>query len=205
MCSGGFAKCLGISLMPLSIVCVLCNILLFFPGGITVESEHITEQVWYFGGILGSGVLMIFPALVFLGLKNNDCCGCCGNESCGRRFAMLSSILFAAVGVLGAGYSVIVSALAINHGPQCVVKRNDTNKAWGTPFSDGDYLSNKTLWTQLCLEPEGVVSWHLSLFSVLLVMGIIQMALCAVQVVNGLLGAICGDCCGCCGGSDGAV
>lgn len=31
---------------------------------------------------------MIFPALVFLGLKNNDCCGCCGNESCGRRFAV---------------------------------------------------------------------------------------------------------------------
>lgn len=34
---------------------------------------------------------MIFPALVFLGLKNNDCCGCCGNESCGRRFAVSES------------------------------------------------------------------------------------------------------------------
>lgn len=31
---------------------------------------------------------MIFPVLVFLGLKNNDCCGCCGNESCGKRFAV---------------------------------------------------------------------------------------------------------------------
>lgn len=58
MCSGGFAKCLGISLMPLAIVCVLCNILLFFPGGKSVDSQHITEQVWYFGGILGSGVLV---------------------------------------------------------------------------------------------------------------------------------------------------
>ena len=58
MCSGSFAKCLGISLMPLAIVCVLCNILLFFPGGKPVEKEHITEQVWYFGGILGSGVLV---------------------------------------------------------------------------------------------------------------------------------------------------
>ncbi|XP_018527059.1 LOW QUALITY PROTEIN: transmembrane 4 L6 family member 4 [Lates calcarifer] len=204
MCSGSFAKCLGITLIPLAIVCVLCNILLFFPGGEPPEDGHITEQVWYFGGILGSGVLMIFPALVFLGLKNNDCCGCCGNESCGRRFAMLSSILFAGVGVLGAGYSVIVSAVAINHGPECVVSKIDTYKEWGSPFSNGDYLSNKTFWS-LCLEPHGVVSWHLSLFSVLLVMGIIQMALCAVQVVNGLLGALCGDCCGCCGGSDGAV
>ncbi|XP_068174667.1 transmembrane 4 L6 family member 4 isoform X1 [Antennarius striatus] len=204
MCSGGFAKCLGISLIPLSIVCVLCNILLFFPGGKVVDSEHITKQVWYMGGILGSGVLMIFPALVFLGLKNNDCCGCCGNESCGRRFAMLSSILFAAVGVLGSGYSVIVSAVAINHGPQCVVFRNLTYEGWGYPFANGDYLSNTEDWTK-CIDPKDVVSWHLSLFSVLLVMGLVQMALCAVQVLNGLLGALCGDCCGCCGGSDGSV
>lgn len=58
MCSGDFAKCLGISLLPLSIVCVLCNILLFFPGGTSVEKENITDQVWYFGGIVGSGVLV---------------------------------------------------------------------------------------------------------------------------------------------------
>ncbi|XP_061739880.1 transmembrane 4 L6 family member 4 [Nerophis ophidion] len=202
MCSGGFAKCLGISLMPLSVVCVLCNILLFFPGGKTLDSQFISEEVWYFGGILGSGVLMIFPALVFLGLKNNDCCGCCGNESCGRRFAMLSSILFAAIGVIGAGYSVVVSGVAINRGPQCLVVTNTS--MWTYPFSDGDYLSNSALWSR-CEEPVGVVSWNLSLFSVLLVMGLIQMALCGVQVVNGLLGALCGDCCGCCGGSDGAV
>ncbi|KAM7387678.1 hypothetical protein PAMP_023900 [Pampus punctatissimus] len=203
MCSGGFAKCLGITLMPLSIVCVLCNILLFLPGGKSVESKYITDEVWYFGGILGSGVLMIFPALVFLGLKNNDCCGCCGNESCGRRFAMLSSILFAAVGVMGAGYSVIVSAVAINHGPKCLAQVNSTEQ-WVYPFSNGDYLSNQTYWER-CLEPVDVVHWHISMFSILLVVGIIQMALCAVQVVNGLLGALCGGCCGCCGGSDGAV
>lgn len=65
-----------------------------------------------------------------------------------------------------------------------------------------DYLSNRTIWSS-CVGPEGVVSWHLSLFSVQLVMGLIQIALCAVQVVNGLLGALCGDCCGCCGGVSG--
>nr|XP_057930097.1 transmembrane 4 L6 family member 4 isoform X2 [Doryrhamphus excisus] len=170
MCSGGFAKCLGISLMPLSIVCVLCNILLFFPGGKTVTSENITEEVWYCGGILGSGVLM------------------------------LSSILFAAVGVIGAGYSVIVAAVAINRGPKCYAVVDGT-QMWTYPFTEGDYLSNSNLWSQ-CIEPPRVVSWHLSLFSVVLVMGLIQMVMCAVQVLNGLLGALCGDCCG---GSDGAV
>ncbi|XP_060933823.1 transmembrane 4 L6 family member 4 [Limanda limanda] len=203
MCSGSFAKCLGISLIPLAIVCVLCNILLFFPSGESVDRDNITDEVWYFGGLLGSGVLMIFPALVFLGLKNNDCCGCCGNESCGRRFAMLSSMLFAAVGVLGAGYSVIVSSVALSHGPKCLTVANATSNTthWAYPFSNGDYLSKTDLWS-LCLQPEGVVSWHLSLFSVLLVMGLIQAVLCAVQVLNGLLGALCGGCC--CGESDGS-
>ncbi|XP_005737005.1 transmembrane 4 L6 family member 4 [Pundamilia nyererei] len=196
MCSGGFARCLGFTLIPLCIVCVLCNILLFFPGGKSVDSKNITDQVWYFGGILGSGVLMIFPALVFLGLKNNDCCGCCGNESCGRRFAMLSSMLFAGIGVVGAGYSVIVSAVAINRGPKCSFFINGTTLDWGYPFSNGDYLGNATLRDTVCQEPAGVVPWHLSLFSVLLVMGLIQVALCAFQVINGLLGALCGDCCG---------
>ncbi|KAM6962466.1 transmembrane 4 L6 family member 4 [Aplochiton taeniatus] len=208
MCSGSFAKCLGISLLPLALVCLLCNILLFFPGGNVIDNnDHISVEVWYFGGILGSGVLMVFPALVFLGLKNNDCCGCCGNESCGKRFAMLTSILFAGVGVVGAGYSVIVSSMAINHGPQCLTHGNQTYittdsppSVWEYPFIDGDYLSNHTLWA-LCIQPEGVVSWNLSLWGVLLAMGLLQVALCAVQVVNGILGALCGDCCGCCGSS----
>ncbi|KAM9385763.1 transmembrane 4 L6 family member 4 [Pholidichthys leucotaenia] len=195
MCSGSCAKCLGITLIPLAIVCILCNILLFFPGGQTEDTDHITKEAFFLGGLLGSGVLMIFPALVFLGLKNNDCCGCCGNESCGRRFAMLSSILFAAVGVVGAGYSVIVSAFAINKGPLCQYDAD----SWGYPFSNGDYLSNHTLWSE-CNNPKNIVSWHLGLFCTLLVMSLIQVALCAFQVVNGLLGALCGDCCGCCGG-----
>ncbi|CAL8306238.1 unnamed protein product [Lota lota] len=200
MCSGSFAKCLGIGLLPLSVVCVLCNILLFFPGGKPADSGEISQEVWYFGGILGSGVMMIFPTLVFLGLKNNDCCGCCGNESCGRRFAMLSSILFAGVGVLGAGYSIVVSAVAITKGPLCMVQ-NSTEAKWTYPFENSNYLSEPDSWS-LCAMPLNVVSWNLSLFSVLLAMGLIQAVLCAVQGVNGLLGALCGDCCR---GSDAAV
>ncbi|MBN3322057.1 T4S4 protein, partial [Atractosteus spatula] len=201
MCSGSFAKCLGITLIPLAILCVLANILLFFPGGKTVENnDQITEEVWYFGGILGSGVLMIFPALVFLGLNNNDCCGCCGNEDCGKRFAMFTSIIFAGIGVLGAGYSFIISSVAINRGPKCFHNGN-----WSYPFENGNYLSNNSIWGD-CDKPTDVVPWNLTLFSLLLIMSGVEIVLCAVQVVNGLIGTICGDCgcCGCCGG-DGAV
>ncbi|XP_006637479.1 transmembrane 4 L6 family member 4 [Lepisosteus oculatus] len=200
MCSGSFAKCLGITLIPLAILCTLANILLFFPGGKTVENNNqISEEVWYFGGILGSGVLMIFPALVFLGLKNNDCCGCCGNAECGQRFAMFTSIIFAGIGVLGAGYSFIISSVAINRGPKCLHNGN-----WSYPFENGNYLSNNTLWGD-CEKPADVVPWNLTLFSLLLIMSGVEIVLCAVQVVNGLIGTICGDCsCGCCGG-DGPV
>ncbi|XP_027541292.1 transmembrane 4 L6 family member 4 [Neopelma chrysocephalum] len=201
MCTGGCAKCLGTVLIPLAVLCTLANILLFFPGGkVAQENAHITDEVWYFGGILGSGVLMIFPALVFLGLQNNDCCGCCGNQSCGKRFAMFSSIIFAAVGVVGAGYCFILSAVALNKGPKC-----NNGISWTYPFKDGDYLKDHSLWDK-CLSPDNIVVWHLTLFSLLLVMSLIQGVLCGIQVVNGLFGTLCGDCkcCGCCGG-DGTV
>lgn len=59
MCTGGCAKCLGITLIPLAVLCTLANILLFFPGGkVAEDNAHITDEVWYFGGILGSGVLV---------------------------------------------------------------------------------------------------------------------------------------------------
>ncbi|XP_043926548.1 transmembrane 4 L6 family member 4 [Protopterus annectens] len=198
MCTGNCAKCLGITLIPLAILSVLCNILLCFPGGkVASSTDHITDEVFYLGGILGSGVLMIFPALVFLGLKNNDCCGCCGNESCGKRCAMFTSIIFAAIGFVGAGYCFIISAVAINKGPKC---ENGFNATYSYPFHDGNYLSNHTIWSQ-CSEPKDVIPWNLTLFSLLLIMSGVQAVLCAIQAINGLIGTICGDCCGCCGGS----
>ncbi|KAG8511393.1 Transmembrane 4 L6 family member 4, partial [Galemys pyrenaicus] len=196
MCTGSCAKCLGGTLIPLAVLAFLANILLFFPGGKVISNnDNLSEEVWYFGGIIGSGILMIFPALVFLGLKNNNCCGCCGNEGCGKRFAMFTSTIFAVIGFLGAAYSLSVSAVSINRGPKCLT----ANNTWEYPFINGNYLTNTTLWNK-CQNPEDIVPWNLALFSILLIIGAVQMFLCAIQVVNGLLGTLCGDCqcCGCC-------
>lgn len=67
-------------------------------------------------------------------------------------------------------------------------------------FSCRDYLADYALWEK-CTSPDNIVPWHLTLFSLLLVMSGIQGVLCGIQVVNGLFGTICGDCkcCGCCG------
>ncbi|XP_054441031.1 transmembrane 4 L6 family member 4-like [Pteronotus mesoamericanus] len=191
MCTGGCAKCLGCTLLPLSTIAFLSNILLFFPGGKEIDNiHHLSQEVWYFGGILGSGFMMLLPANMLLDLKNNDCCGCCGLKSCGKRFAMFSSIIFAVIGFLGAAYSFVISLISIRKGPKCLMDNNE----WGYPFQNGDYLSDKSLRSK-CREPENVVSWNLTLFSILLVIAVIQMVLCAIQVVNGLLGTVCGNCC----------
>uniref|UniRef100_A0A8B9H7H0 Transmembrane 4 L six family member 4 n=1 Tax=Astyanax mexicanus TaxID=7994 RepID=A0A8B9H7H0_ASTMX len=189
MCSGNFAKCLGITLIPLAILCFLCNVLLFFPGGKTAaNNEDITDEVWFFGGILGSCALV---SELVLWVHQS---GVCGTE--GLKNWMFFSIIFAGVGLLGAGYSFIVSAVAINRGPKCVTAYS--NGTFVYPFHDGNYLSNNTMWDE-CMAPSGIVTWHLTLFSMLLIMGLVQVALCAFQVINGVIGTICGDCCGCCG------
>lgn len=63
-----------------------------------------------------------------------------------------------------------------------------------------DYLGDHDLWP-MCQSPESIVPWNLTLFSLLLIMSGIQLVLCAIQAINGLFGALCGDCkcCGCCG------
>ncbi|XP_072110601.1 transmembrane 4 L6 family member 4 [Mobula birostris] len=199
MCYNKCARCLGITLIPLSLLCIIANTLLFFPNGETGYNtpEILADSVWCFSGIFGSGLLMVFPILVFMGMENNDCCGCCGNEDCGKRFANFSSVIFAVIGVVGAAYCFVVSAVGLNTGPKCITTKG--NSSYIYPFENGDYLGNHTMWDE-CIEPPNIVPWHVTLFALLLVMSGVQLVLCAIQVINGLIGFICGECscCSCC-------
>lgn len=56
------------------------------------------------------------------------------------------------------------------------------------------YLLDTSTWSQ-CIEPRHVVEWNVSLFSILLALGGIEFILCLIQVINGMLGGICGYCC----------
>ena len=56
------------------------------------------------------------------------------------------------------------------------------------------YLLDRSTWSQ-CIEPKHVVEWNASLFSILLALGGIEFILCLIQVINGVLGGICGYCC----------
>ncbi|KAM6224589.1 transmembrane 4 L6 family member 1 [Rhynchocyon petersi] len=194
MCYGKCARCVGHSLWGLAILCIIANILLFFPNGETqyATENHLSRSVWFFSGIVGGGILIILAASVFIGLEHEDCCGCCGYQNCGKRCVMLSSVLAAIMGLAGCGYCVVVAALALAEGPMCL----NSNGQWNYTFAntEGQYLLNPSSWSQ-CVAPENIVEWNVTLFSVLLVLGGIEFILCLIQVINGMFGGICGYCC----------
>ncbi|XP_075057996.1 transmembrane 4 L6 family member 1 [Mixophyes fleayi] len=193
MCYGKCAKCIGYHLLILAILCIVANILLYFPNGETkyAQENNLSRYVWFFHGIGGAGLVMLLPAFVFIGLEEEDCCGCCGNATCGKSCAMLGSVVAALIGVAGAGYCLIISALALVEGPWCL-----NNGNWDYPFANSNiyYLRDHSTWSQ-CVEPNNVVVWNVTLFSILLGLSAIQIILCLIQIINGLIGGICGACC----------
>ncbi|XP_010085844.1 PREDICTED: transmembrane 4 L6 family member 1 [Pterocles gutturalis] len=195
MCFERRARCIGYKLLILALLSIVANILLYFPNGETryASEHHLGKYVECLHGILGGGLLVLLPAVVFIGLHNDDCCGCFGHEHCGKGCAMLSSVLAAVVGILGSGYCIIISALGLSHGPYCFthLERN-----WIYPFteSSGGYLFEYNRWSE-CQEPQNIVQWNVTLFSILLVLGGIEFILCFIQIINGILGGLCGLCC----------
>ncbi|XP_015257035.1 PREDICTED: transmembrane 4 L6 family member 1-like [Cyprinodon variegatus] len=184
MCTGKCSLCIAVTLYPLALISIICNIVLLFPDGDLkyVQDKHITDEVYYMGGIVGGGLLVLLPAL-HIHLTGKQ--GCCGN-----RCGMFLSILFAAVGVAGALYCFIVAAVGLTNGPYCKVLL-----VWMRPFKDREdsYLGNSSIWNT-CTEPENIVVFNIGLFSTLIVTSGLEMILCAVQMINGLIGCLCGTC-----------
>ncbi|XP_074954844.1 transmembrane 4 L6 family member 1 isoform X4 [Phalacrocorax aristotelis] len=144
-------------------------------------------------GISHGQASVLIPAAVLIGLHNDDCCGCFGHADCGKSCAMLSSVLAAFIGILGSGYCIIISALGLAHGPYC---STHLERNWIYPFaeSSGGYLFEYNKWSE-CKEPQNIVQWNVTLFSILLVLGGIEFILCFIQIINGILGGLCGLCC----------
>lgn len=184
MCTGKCSRCIAVTLYPLAAISIICNIVLFFPNGDAkyARDGHLTEEVKYMGGLVGGGIMVLIPAL-HIHMAGSQ--GCCGN-----RCGMFLSILFAAIGVAGALYSLAVAAVALHNGPLCRALL-----IWVTPFKDNDakYLSDDTLWP-MCTEPKNIVRFHIGLFGTLAATSCLQLVLCAVQMINGLFGCLCGTC-----------
>ncbi|XP_053564592.1 transmembrane 4 L6 family member 1 [Bombina bombina] len=185
MCTGKCAKFIGKALFPLGILAIVSHLLLYFPNGRILEVDQITDFVWYFHGIVGAGILVFLPAFMMLGAGGE---GCCAN-----RCGMLLSVLFSALGAAGGAFCVVISAMGLVKGPQCDTGNGVFEYPFRNETEEESYLFNQDLWST-CQYPENIVLWNIVLFSILLGIGAIEAVLCIIQVVNGLIGFVCGTC-----------
>ncbi|KAJ4930347.1 hypothetical protein JOQ06_019351 [Pogonophryne albipinna] len=58
---------------------------------------------------------------------------------------------------------------------------------------DQSYLTDSTWWGT-CTEPKDIVQFNIGLFATLLATSGLQLILCAIQMINGLFGCLCGTC-----------
>ncbi|XP_053572110.1 transmembrane 4 L6 family member 5 [Bombina bombina] len=186
MCTGKCSRFIGLSLLPMALLNVIANVLLFFPNGKALPTNHISLQVWLMGGIVGGGLFVLCPAFAAIRAGGK---GCCGEGCCGNRCRMCRSVISSIFGALGGFYCLVVACTALNDGPLC-----ERNNEWKYYFKglNESYLVKQETW-DTCL-PEKIVLWNIVLFSILLGFGALEFLLCAIQIVNGLMGMLCGDC-----------
>ncbi|XP_073439087.1 transmembrane 4 L6 family member 1-like isoform X1 [Dendrobates tinctorius] len=185
MCTGKCAKFIGKTLFPLGVCAIIANLLLYFPNGKILEVEQITDFVWFFHGIVGAGLLVFLPAFMMIGAGGE---GCCAN-----RCGMFLTVILSALGTIGGAYCVVISAMGLVRGPLCDTGDGEYIYPFRNDTDEDNYLFNHDSWS-LCKEPEQVVLWNIVLFSILLGIGFIEAILCLIQVINGIVGVICGTC-----------
>lgn len=192
MCTGKCSRFVGLSLLPMAFICMIANLLLMFPNGETKWIDHIALQVWLMAGLLGSGLFMLCPSCNAIRAGGK---GCCGEGCCGNRCRMLRSTISSIFGGLGSFYCLVVSGTALSDGPMCNLNESGREANWGYHLKglNESYLLNKTSWND-CKEPPKIVLWHIVLFSIMLAIAALQFVLCAFQLINSLIGIMCGDC-----------
>nr|XP_043888291.1 transmembrane 4 L6 family member 5-like isoform X1 [Solea senegalensis] len=190
MCVSRCLQCVGVSLVPMAIVCMLSNILLLLPNlDIKFLLEgHVTREATWATGLWASGIMVLVGArAILLSSRTRGCCA--------FRTQMLRQVLSSVLCLLAASTCCLVSVTGLVQGPLCLYNAT-TGQTWDVPLkpsphSPTPYLYNRTLWS-VCLQPHGVVQWNVVLFSVMGGASMLQTVLCASNILNTLLGLIVG-------------
>ncbi|NXH30152.1 T4S1 protein, partial [Myiagra hebetior] len=216
MCVGKCSRIVGPCLLALGTLSVAASILLLFPGGASeyLLEGHISSHAKAVPGVWGGiAVLLAGTHVTALGWHPPDflCPGGCSPQA-------FISVVLSKLALLGAAACFVLSGVGLTNGPLCFYNTTELGlrhgALWGYPFLDAidqgpdasilhllpflshraeNYLYNRRTWS-VCLEPEGIVSWHVVLFSLLLLISVAEMVLALLQILNGCLGCLCGFC-----------
>ncbi|XP_037533893.1 transmembrane 4 L6 family member 5 [Nematolebias whitei] len=192
MCTSRCLRCVGVSLIPMAIVCMLANILLLLPE-LNVHfllEGHVTREATWATGLWGSGFLVLLGARAFVQTSKTKGCWA-------FRSQMFCQVLYSCVGFLAASSCSLVSATGLAKGPLCLYN-SSSGPTWGVPLQPAPdrhlgYLYNRTLWSGVCVEPQWVVQWNVVLFGVMGATSALQAVLCGLNVMNSMLGLILGQ------------
>ncbi|NWW69648.1 T4S1 protein, partial [Climacteris rufus] len=213
MCVGKCSRVVGPCLLVLGTLSMAASILLLFPGGASryLREGLLSSHAKAVPGVWGGGIAVStgdFPPsqtvnnlLLLFGAPPDFLCP---SRVLPQAFI---SVVLSKLALLGAAACFVLSGVGLTNGPLCFYNTTELGlrhgALWGYPFLDAigqgpdaraeNYLYNRRIWS-ICLEPEGIVTWHVFLFSLLLFISAAEMVLALLQILNGCLGCLCGFC-----------
>ncbi|NXA81548.1 T4S1 protein, partial [Thryothorus ludovicianus] len=216
MCVGKCSRIVGPCLLVLGTLSMAASILLLFPAGASkyLLEGRLSSHAKAVPGLWGGGIAVLLAAthITALGWQR------CGGSGCGTRHNAFISVVLSKLALLGAAACFVLSGVGLTNGPLCFYNSSQLGLGhgalWGYPFLDAidqgpgasilhllpfvshraeNYLYHRRTWS-ICLEPEGIVAWHVVLFSLLLLISVAEMVLALLQILNGCLGCLCGFC-----------
>ncbi|KAM5291930.1 transmembrane 4 L6 family member 19 [Ctenodactylus gundi] len=198
-CSRTCSRILGLSLVTTALCAAGANLALLFPNwDVTCLPRGLVGRHALLGSGLWGGGLMVLTAATLISMTSWRRCCCSWSTPC---HSMLAALLSSSLALFGALICFITSGVALKDGPFCMFDASVFNQtqAWkyGYPFKalqDRNYLYDHSLWDSVCLEPSKAVVWHVSFFSVLLCVTVLQLLLVALHFINSFLSLFCSLC-----------
>ncbi|XP_032192442.1 transmembrane 4 L6 family member 19 [Mustela erminea] len=198
-CSRTCSRILGLSLGTTALFAAGANLVLLFPNwDVTYLLRGLIGRHAMLGpGLWGGGLMVLTAATLisFMGWRYG-----CFSKS-GPCRSTFTALLSGSLAFLGALICFITSGVALKDGPFCMFDASSFNQTqfwkYGYPFQDlhnRNYLYDDSLWNSVCLEPSKAVIWHVSFFSMLLCISLLQILLVVIHFVNSFLSLFCSLC-----------
>uniref|UniRef100_A0A8C9S279 Si:dkey-83h2.3 n=1 Tax=Scleropages formosus TaxID=113540 RepID=A0A8C9S279_SCLFO len=194
MCVARCSRFVGVSLVPLAVLCILGNILLLLPD---LQTRYLLEGHLHEGllWLQDGGELLPREVLPLCDVLALCVCVCvCNLSVCLSHAQMLWLVGYSCIAMVAAGICFVTSSTGLVNGPLCL--HNSTEgPVWDEPpqWQRGRWLLPQVSWPSVCQEPRGVVLWNVVLFSILMAASAIQVLLCIVHTLNAILGMLCGN------------